>query len=117
MALVAVGWPSSEPETAAMVSLLQANDIPCYVHGAALASMTPGIQIASYNAPTIMVPESVAKDAVELLSVFAAPSALVNAPRPTTFLAKLRMLAEVLAFGRFVSQPKIFSDEDAGDGT
>jgi hypothetical protein len=100
-----------------MVCLLQANDIPCFVHGAALASMTPGIQIASYNAPTIMVPESAATQAIELLLVFATPTSLVAAPKPTGFLARVRMIAEAIMFGRFVSQPTTFPDEDAGNGT
>ena len=71
--LVAVAWPGSEPERAAMVSLLQANGIPCFVHGGHFASQLPGLQIGSHGIPTFMVPESASGEALELLSVFSAP--------------------------------------------
>ena len=117
MGLVAVARPGSEPESAAMVSLLQANDIPCFVHGAGLASILPGMQISSYNTPTIMVPDSAAAEATELLSVFAAPASTVTAPHSVGFLAKVRMVFEVLLFGRFVSQPTADDSVESKDGT
>ena len=112
MSLVAIAWPRSEPESMAMVSLLQANKILCYVRGGHFASLLPGLQIASYNSPTIMVPEDSTALASELLSVFALPSEPAAAAQPkTSFLAKLRMIVEVMLFGRFVAQPPICSSD------
>ncbi len=116
MGLIAVGWPSSEPESAAMVCLLQANEIPCFVHGAGLASILPSMQIASYSAPTIMVPESAAAEATELLSVFTAPTMAVAMPRSVGILAKLRMILVVLLFGRSIYQPTADDSEESKDG-
>ena len=115
MGLIAVAWPSSEPESAAMVSLLQANEIPCFVHGGNLASMIPGLQIAAYNNPTIMVPASVAAEATELLSVFATPDHATPTPQSVGFVAKLRMVLEVLLFGRFVHHPRPGGAEGSRD--
>ena len=117
MGLVAVAWPNSEPESAAMVSLLQANEIPCFVHGAGLSSMLPGMQIAFYTAPIIMVSDSVAAEATELLSVFASPSPSPAAPVTAGFWAKVRMVFEALLFGRFVSQPTAQVSQEPKDGT
>ena len=115
MGLVAIAWPNSEPKSAAMVSLLQANEIPCFVHGGNLASMIPGLQIAAYNNPTIMVPASAVAEATELLSVFTAPVSAPT-PRPVGFKAKLRMVCEVLLFGRFVNHPSTHGDQEPRDG-
>jgi phosphoribosylcarboxyaminoimidazole (NCAIR) mutase len=117
MGLVAIAWPSSEPESAAMVSLLQANEIPCFVHGGNFASILPGLQIAAYNNPTIMVPESAAAGAAELLSVFSVPTSTATAPQTVGFMAKLRMVLEVLLFGRFVHHPRSASDDPPRDVT
>ena len=111
MTLVAVAHPSSEPESAAMVCLLQANEIPCFVHGAGIAGMLPGLQISSFNTPTIMVPSDVAAKAVELLSVFAPSPSATSSIRQVSASAKLRMVAETLLFGRFVAEPTTQASE------
>jgi len=96
----------------AMVSLLQANEIPCFVRGGHFASLLPGLQIASYNSPTIMVPEDLTALASELLSVFTHPSEATAVAQPkVSFLAKLRMIVEVVLFGRFVAQPVVSSSD------
>lgn len=113
MSLVIVARPVSEPERAAMVSLLEANDIPCFVHGANLAAMLPGLQIASYNNPTIMVPDQVREEALELLAVFAAPPDLpIPASQPVGLLPKLRMILEAVLGGWLVSQPPARDDQE-----
>lgn len=96
----------------AMVSLLEANGIPCFVRGGHFASLLPGLQIASYNSPTIMVPGDSAALASELLSVFSLPSGPSTMKPPQVgFLAKLRMVVEVLLSGRFVAQPVVGSSD------
>ena len=112
MSLVAVAWPDSEPESAAMVSLLRANEIPCFVHSGYLAGMLPGLQIGSYNAPTIMVPAPARQDALELLSVFSPPRDEAAAvPVASGFWPKVRVILEAILFGWPVSQPRTRKDQ------
>ena len=70
MTLVRVFSPQSESEIAVVTSLLEAHDIPVFVHGRHFGSLLPGLQIGSYNAQGIMVPEECVRDALELLSDF-----------------------------------------------
>jgi ligand-binding sensor protein len=70
VALVRVLSPQSEPELAVVRSLLEAHDIPVFVHGRHLGSLLPGLQIGNYNSQSIMVPEERADDALELLANF-----------------------------------------------
>ncbi len=70
MALVRVLSPQSESEIAVVTSLLEAHDIPVFVHGRHFGSLLPGIEIGSYNTQSIMVPEECVTDALELLSGF-----------------------------------------------
>jgi hypothetical protein len=119
MSLVAVGWPNTQSEMVVMASLLDANGIPHFVHGAAFASVLPGVQIGSYNTRTIFVPESAAQEAADLLSVFKATPSEIQAAKttPRGFFGWLRMIAEVLVFGWFVSGRSKQAPADDQDGT
>ena len=70
MAFVAVFAPRSESEVIVVRSLLEAHDIPVFVHGRNFGSLLPGIQIGSANMQSIMVPEERVADALELLASF-----------------------------------------------
>ena len=70
MTLVRVFSPQSESEIAVVTSLLEAHDIPVFVHGRHFGSLLPGLQIGSYNTQSIMVPEDRVSDALELLTDF-----------------------------------------------
>lgn len=70
MALVRVFTPRSESELAVVRSLLEAHDIPVYVHGRHFGSLLPGLQIGHHGAQGIMVPEECVADALELLADF-----------------------------------------------
>ena len=70
MALVHVLSPHSESEIAVVTSLLEAHDIPVFVHGRHFGSLLPGLQIGSGNTQSVMVPEECAADALALLSEF-----------------------------------------------
>ena len=70
MAFVHVFSPRSEPEVIVIKSLLEAHDIPVFVHGRHFGSLLPGLQIASANLQSIMVPEDRVGDALELLADF-----------------------------------------------
>jgi hypothetical protein len=89
-----------------MVSLLEANEIPCFVHGGNFASVLPGLQIGSYNMPTIMVPDSSREEALELLSVFSAPTdSCATEILPAGFWGKVRMILEAAISGWPVTPP------------
>jgi hypothetical protein len=70
MAFVQVFSPRSESEVIVVRSLLEAYDIPVFVHGRHFGSLLPGLQVGSANMQSIMVPEEHAKDALELLAGF-----------------------------------------------
>lgn len=70
MAFVRVFSPQSESEIAVVTSLLEAHGIPVFVHGRHFGSLLPGLQLGSYNAQSIMVPEEFVTDALELLVEF-----------------------------------------------
>lgn len=94
-----------------MVSLLEANEIPCFVHGGHLASVLPGLQIGSYNTATIMVPDSARQEAIDLLAVFSAQPETSSSPAPLGVLAKVRVVLEAAIFGWVVSQPPAYKDD------
>lgn len=70
MAFVQVFSPRSESEAMVVRSLLEAHDIPVFVHGRHFGSLLPGIQIGTASMQSIMVPEERVADALELLAGF-----------------------------------------------
>lgn len=70
MAFVHVFSPRSESEVIVVKSLLEAHDIPVFVHGRHFGSLLPGIQVGGASMQGIMVPEEHAEDALELLAGF-----------------------------------------------
>jgi hypothetical protein len=70
MRLIAVHSPQSESEALVIVGMLEAYEIPLFVHGRHTASLIPCPSINGYNTQTIMVPEVFVEDALALLSEF-----------------------------------------------
>jgi Putative prokaryotic signal transducing protein len=101
MALVRVLSPQSEPELAVVTSLLEAHDIPVFVHGRHLGSLLPGLQIGNYNTQSIMVPEECVADALELLSDFRRDDPGVPSV-PLRWRDRLRIVLEGVLFGWLV---------------
>src|SRR5688572_23473029 len=101
MALVRVLFPQSEPEIAVVTSLLEAHDIPVFVHGRHLGSLFPGLQIGSYNTQSIMVPEERVADALELLSEFRRDDPSMPSV-PLRWQDRLRIVLEGILFGWLV---------------
>ena len=100
MTLVRIAMPESESHLALMVSALEREEIPHFVHGAALGSLLPGLQIQSYNARSVMVPESCATRAVEVIEELQ-----LDQPTPATAPTgwdKLRMVLEAFLLGWMV---------------
>jgi hypothetical protein len=104
MAFVSVFKPDSEPELVTVVAMLEAHDIPCFVHNGALGSLYPGPQIDWFNTRSIMVPEEKVRNALELIREFqsqpADPAEEPEEPPPPR--SALRVLLEVLVFGWFI---------------
>jgi hypothetical protein len=100
MSLVRIAVPESEPHLALMTSALESAGIPYFVHGAHLGSLLPGLAINSYNSRALMVPESAAEEALQVLGELH----FSHAEEEST-PAKggwLRLLIEALFFGWFV---------------
>src|SRR5688572_32616443 len=98
MALVRVLFPQSEPEIAVVRSLLEAHDIPVFVHGRQLGSLLPGLQIGNYNTECIMVPEECVPDALELLAEFRRDNPDTISPQ-LRWRDRLRIVVVRLLFG------------------
>ena len=102
-------------------SLLAANDIPYYVHNAGYASLYPGMQIDLLNVPTVMVPQSLAQSAKELLEAYLPDIREHQHPSPeVSWRDFFRMLAEAIICAWFVpriGRGRSTADEsdDAGD--
>jgi len=100
MALVRVFSPQSESEVLVAAALLEAHQIPAFVHNRGIGGILPGVQVNAFNTQSILVPEENVPDAVELLA------GLKEQPRaavaPLRFRDKLRVVLEGLLFGWFV---------------
>jgi hypothetical protein len=70
MALVEVFYSNGEPELTAVVAMLEAYQIPCYVRNAGLGSLFPGPDLIACFQRVIMVPAERAPDARELIHDF-----------------------------------------------
>lgn len=96
MGLVRIFNPRTASEAVVVVAMLNAHEIPAYLHNGHLASVLPGVQIGAYNTQSVMVPEECANDALEMLANFRA------APAPTGEESVLRNIFEALFLGWFV---------------
>lgn len=95
----------SEPERFAVVALLEAHGVPCFVQGEGFGGLYPGIQIEHYNSRRIMVPEEAVAAARELLADFR------GAPTETSssklgWADTLRYAAEALLGGWIIPRPR-----------
>jgi hypothetical protein len=113
MALVSVLAPQSESEIVVVTSLLEAHDIPVFIHGRHLGSLLPGLQIGNYNTQRIMVPEERVADAQELLAEFRKLDVSATSP-PLPWLDRLRVVIEGMLFGWLV--PGVRNDKKARPG-
>src|SRR5579863_9884199 len=101
MSLVRVLIPESEAQLVSVVAMLDARNVPCFVHGAGLGSVLPGVQVPSLNARAIMVPEEQAAEALALIADLRGSSG-DSAAEPPSRSGRLRPLLETLLFGWFV---------------
>ena len=105
MTLVAIANLETESQVVVATSLLVAHDIPHFVQGAGFGGLFPGPQIGSYNSRRLLVPQSSAVEATELLSdLLRQPDSTLPevVVKPLGFWPKLRIVLEVLILGWFV---------------
>jgi hypothetical protein len=116
MALVRVFSPQTASEVAVVTALLEAHEIPAFVHNRNFGSLLPGLQINAYNSQSVMVPEESAADAIELLAELRAPPS--GQPARASVRSKIRVVLEALLFGWFVpgrERDTVAEDEDRTD--
>jgi hypothetical protein len=83
-----------------VVAMLEAHEIPCFVHNAGFGGLYPGPQIDLYNSRAVMIPEEKRLLALQLISEFQASSA---AATTNTFTSgKVRAFVEMCLFGWFI---------------
>jgi len=100
--LIRLIWPESDPEILAIVAMLEAHEIPCFVRGGGMGGLFPGVQINAYNTRTIMVPEENAAAALDLVREFQSQAPAQSQDMELKPKGRLRNLFEFLLFGWFV---------------
>jgi hypothetical protein len=114
VALVRLVSPESDPEIVAIVAMLEAHGIPCYVRGGGFGGLFPGVQINAYNTRDIMIPEDQTAAALELLKDFQS-----RPPEPESDVRPmksgwLRNFLELLLFGWFVPRSPAQAQKASG---
>ena len=90
----------NEAELAVFRSILDAEDVPHFVHNESFGSILVGPQIDNYNSKSIMVPDELENRALELVSRFKADTA--KEISTTSFRDRVRMIFETFFFSWFV---------------
>jgi hypothetical protein len=99
MEFASVATPQTESEMAVMVSMLDAFEVPNFVHNLGFGGLYPGLQIRLYNVRRIMVPVDHVANALELLSVFEQHNVEPETDDKLRLADKLRVIVETILFG------------------
>ena len=91
--------PESAIELAIAESLLEAHEIPYFVHNRGFAGLYPGIQLHLLNARTILVPSEASDMAKDVLAQFLADTSSVRQNRERSVWHILRLIFESLCMG------------------
>ncbi|MCL2297054.1 MAG: DUF2007 domain-containing protein [Proteobacteria bacterium] len=113
--MIPIYRPDNPVDLALAESLLTAEDIPYFVHNKHLGGLFPGVQIELLNARTVMVPETEASRAREVLAdlMTVEQEPPPTSPRPRLSLGQIfRMLFEVVVFGWFFPAKRRRKDND-----
>ncbi len=116
VALIRLVSPDSDPEILAIVAMLEAHEIPCYVRGGGFGGLFPGPQINGYNTRDIMIPEEQAATALDLLREFQSQGSPPADPRKHNERGWFRNVLELLFFGWFVPRSRA-ARQVQSDGT
>ena len=104
-AMIPVYKPRDDIELALVESLLQAHEIPYFVHNRGFGGLYPGAQIDFYNVRTVMVPDSAVDAARDALAELVGPD-VEAAPVPqaphVSVWDRIRLVAETFLGGWFV---------------
>lgn len=100
---VSVAAPDTEAQFVTMVSLLDAHEVPYYVHNRYFGSLYPGMQIPLYTLQRIMVAGPYAADARELLAPFFAPPLEYETERRFAWTDRVRGVVEFVVCGWVVA--------------
>jgi hypothetical protein len=101
--VIRIHRPYSLLELAVACSVLEAHDIPYFVHNSGYASLYPGMQVDLLNVPSIMVPPGAADAAKDVLQAYLPPETDDLRPRRERWgWHILRMLVEGICCGWFV---------------
>ena len=99
MEFVKVATPQSESELSVMVSALEANAIPYYVHNRGLGGLYPGMKVHLFTDQRVMVPIAHASDARDLLAIFLQSPADFDTDIKLAFSDRLRVIVELFLGG------------------
>lgn len=86
-----------------MVSLLDAHEVPYYVHNRYFGSLYPGAQFPLYTLQRIMVARPYVADAKELLAPFFGPPLEYETERRLAWTDRIRGIAEFVIAGWVVA--------------
>ena len=115
VSLIRLISPESDPEILAIVAMLEAHEIPCFVRGGGMGGLFPGVQINAYNTRTIMVPEENAAAALDLVREFQSQAPPQSEDVKLKPKGRLRNLFEFLLFGWFVPGPRAERPKQSDD--
>ena len=101
MRLVSVFSPTTEEEVLAIVALLEAREVPCFVQGTSARSASPGMEVRARPPRTVMVPADRSAEAVELISQVRTSCGAHHAVARLRRSSKLRSLIDFIVFGSF----------------
>ena len=109
--LVPVFRPEDGVELALAQSVLEAHGIPYFVHNGGFGGLYPGMQIDLYNVRTIMVPETAAEAAHDLLAHFLerrgeSAEASAGVEKRLSWWDRVRLILELILFGWCVPPAK-----------
>lgn len=100
--MIGVYKPQTLIELAVAESVLEANNIPYFVHNRGYGGLYPGMQLDLLNVRTIMVPPSAADAAREVLNLYLGDEPGLKTNRERSLWHIVRMLAEAMCGAWFV---------------
>jgi len=101
---VAVVWPDTEAELSAIVEMLEAHEVPCFVCDACLGWVSSGVHGRVRKPRTIMVPGTRVAVAPGLIGELNGSRAARNDVARKHLSSRLRALVRFSWFGRLVAR-------------
>jgi len=99
--LVGVVSPYTEAELAAIVEMLEAHDVPCFVYDARVGGVSSGVHGCVRKPRTIMVPRTRMAEAAGLIRDLKISSAAHHDVARNHLSSRIRALVRFIWFGRY----------------